>query len=135
VIIALCHDHVALRVADHDATVRWYVDTLGFSIDAQWRNGELRVAFLSHGDVHLEILGGASPASPPEVTDIAGSLGRAGLHHFCLGVDDLDAALAELRRRGVPTLAEPVDVAPIGRRIAFVQDNSGNLIQLSGPSG
>jgi methylmalonyl-CoA epimerase len=131
--IALRHDHVALRVADYDATVRWYADVLGFRVETQWENGGLRVAFLRHGDARLEILGGASPDPQPEDGDLAASLRRAGLHHFCLAVDDLDAAVAELRRRGVPTLAEPVDVAPIGRRIAFVKDNGGNLIQLSGP--
>jgi catechol 2,3-dioxygenase-like lactoylglutathione lyase family enzyme len=114
--------------------VRWYADALGFRVEQQWENGDLRVAFLSHGDARLEILGGASPEPRPGSGDLAASLAHSGLHHFCLAVDDLDAALAELDRRGVPTLAEPVDVAPLGRRIAFVADNAGNLIQLSGPA-
>ena len=53
------------------------------------------------------------------------------LHHFCLAVDDLDAVVAELAERGVPLLGEPFVVEEIDRRLAFLEDNSGNLIELS----
>src|SRR6478736_6472354 len=33
---ALRHDHIALRVADYAATVRWYTQKLGFQVDLEW---------------------------------------------------------------------------------------------------
>ena len=56
-----------------------------------------------------------------------------GVNHFCLRVDDLDLTLAELKARGVPLLGEPFVVEEIGRRLAFIKDNSGNRIEFSGP--
>src|SRR6476469_232178 len=56
-----------------------------------------------------------------------------GVNHFCLRVDDLDVTLAELEARGVPLLGEPFVVEEIGRRLAFIKDNSGNRIEFSGP--
>ncbi|HMC68524.1 MAG TPA: VOC family protein [Mycobacteriales bacterium] len=45
-------------------------------------------------------------------------------------VDDLDAAIAELRAHGV----EVSDASPVGRgRQAFLADPSGNGIELHGP--
>jgi len=41
--------------------------------------------------------------------------------------------LAELKARGVPQLGEPFVVEEIGRRLVFIKDNSGNLIEFSGP--
>jgi hypothetical protein len=41
--------------------------------------------------------------------------------------------LAELKARGVPLLGEPFVVEEIGRRLAFIKDNSGNRIEFSGP--
>ena len=41
--------------------------------------------------------------------------------------------LAELAERDVEPLGEPFVVEEIARRLAFLQDNSGNLIELSAP--
>jgi hypothetical protein len=47
--------------------------------------------------------------------------------HFCLGVDDLDAAVAELEERGIPYLraTQPVDVVQI-----WIVDPAGNTVEL-----
>ena len=55
------------------------------------------------------------------------------MHHVCLAVDDLDAVLAELAEREVPLFGEPFVVEEIGCRLAFLEDNAGNLIELSAP--
>jgi catechol 2,3-dioxygenase-like lactoylglutathione lyase family enzyme len=48
--------------------------------------------------------------------------------HFALLVDDLDAACAEVRARGV-AVDGPSDIAPVGRQ-AFLTDPSGNQVEL-----
>jgi len=59
------------------------------------------------------------------------ALRTPSLHHFCVHVDSVDATLAELRARGVEIVEEPFLVPAISRRLAFVADPFGNLIELS----
>jgi predicted enzyme related to lactoylglutathione lyase len=65
--------------------------------------------------------------------DIVASLDPARLHHVCMAVEDLDATLSELRERDVHAVGEPMDVAEIGQRIAFITDNCGTIIELTQP--
>jgi glyoxylase I family protein len=129
----LRHDHVALRVADYAATVRWYTEKLGFQVDLEWPFGDMQLAYLSRGTAKIELLAGAGPAPQERFGDLGDSFGTERLHHFCLAVDDLDAVVAELAERDVALLGEPFVVEAIGRRLAFLEDNAGNLIELSAP--
>ena len=129
----LRHDHVALRVADYDAAVRWYTEKLDFTVDVEWPFGAMQLAYLSHGSAKIELLAGAGPAPQEHTAALDASFGRERIHHLCLAVDDVDAVVAELARRGVDLVGEPFEVAEIGRRLAFLEDDSGNLIELSGP--
>jgi lactoylglutathione lyase/glyoxylase I family protein len=130
---SLRHDHVALRVSDYKGTVAWYTNKLGFQVDKEWPFGDLQLAYLSRANAKIEILGGGDAAPQPRFDDIGASFGSERLHHFCLAVDDLDAVIEELSRRDVSLVGEPFVVEEIGRRLAFVEDNSGNLIELSAP--
>jgi glyoxylase I family protein len=130
---SLLHDHIALRVSDYAVTVAWYTQKLGFHIDQEWPFGDLQLAYLSRGTAKIEILGGGDAAPQSRFDDISASFGSERLHHFCLAVDDLNGVIEELSRRGVGLVGEPFVVEEIGRRLAFVEDNSGNLIELSAP--
>jgi glyoxylase I family protein len=131
---SLRHDHVALRVVDYDAAIDWYTTKLDFTVDQEWPYGDMKLAYLSNGSVKIEILGGseAEPQVPP--ANLADTFGSERIHHFCIAVDDLDATVEELRRRGVSFLGEPFVVEQIGRRLAFLTDNDGNMIELSAPA-
>ena len=131
----LSHDHVGLRVVDYHAAIDWYTTKLDFTVDQQWPYGDMQLAYLSNGTVKIEILGAweAEPQVAP--TNLADTFGTERLHHFCIAVDDLDATVEELRRRDVNFLGEPFVVEEIGRRLAFITDNDGNMIELSAPKG
>lgn len=123
-----------LRRPSARCRVEWYSHKLDFSVQHQFETHGLTIAFLTRGNVKLELLGGGATESSPPVGDLANSLNSARIHHFCVTVDNLDATLEELRTRGVRILGEPFDVPPIGQRVAFVNDNSGNVIELTQPS-
>jgi catechol 2,3-dioxygenase-like lactoylglutathione lyase family enzyme len=131
--LRLGHDHVALRVVDYEAAVDWYTTKLDFTIDQQWPFGDMKLAYLSNGRVKIEILGASEAELQLAPTSLGDTFGTERVHHFCIAVDDLDATVEELRRRGVSFLAEPFVVEEIGRRLAFITDNSGNMIELSAP--
>ena len=125
-------DHVALRVADYDETVAWYTEKLGFRVVTEWSQGDagLRLAYLELKGFRLEILAGGTP-EPLDIESVQDSFKRQGYAHFCLKVDDMDAAVAELARRDVELFTTPSDLPPSGNRLAFIRDNSGNVLELA----
>ena len=51
--------HVAIRVYDFDATVRFYTEVLGFTDKVRWGEGDNRAIMLDTGDGnYLEVFAG-----------------------------------------------------------------------------
>jgi len=122
-------DHLGIAVKDLSEAVGTY-EALGFKVEARHDvpTEKVRTAFLPVGESHLELL---EPTDPSSV--IARFLEkRSGLHHVCVLVEDIDAALAELKARGVPVLDETPRVGAGGCRVAFVHPRgaAGVLLEL-----
>jgi methylmalonyl-CoA/ethylmalonyl-CoA epimerase len=122
-------DHLGIAVKDLAEALRTY-EALGFTVEASHDvpTEKVRTAFLPVGESHLELL---EPTDPSSV--IARFLEkRSGLHHVCVLVEDIDAALAELKARGVPVLDETPRVGAGGCRVAFVHPKgaAGVLLEL-----
>ncbi|HZM51601.1 MAG TPA: methylmalonyl-CoA epimerase [Vicinamibacteria bacterium] len=122
-------DHLGIAVKDLGEAVKSY-EALGFAVDATHDvpTERVRTAFLPAGESHLELL---EPTDPSSV--IARFLEkRSGLHHVCVLVEDIDAALAELKARGVPVLDETPRIGAGGCRVAFVHPRgaAGVLLEL-----
>ena len=126
---ALKVDHLGIAVPSLDAAVAAY-EALGFRVEARHEvpSEKVRTAFLPVGESHLELL------EPTDATSVIARFleKRSGLHHVCVLVDDLDAALAEMRSRGVPLLDETPRVGAGGCRVAFVHPKgaAGVLLEL-----
>ena len=68
-------DHVAITVADVDATIAWYERVLGaepLHLDL-WREGKLPIALLQVGASRLSVHPASAPAAPHADTPIPGS--------------------------------------------------------------
>jgi methylmalonyl-CoA/ethylmalonyl-CoA epimerase len=122
-------DHLGIAVPSLEAAARAF-EALGFRVEATHEvpGEKVRAAFLPVGESHLELL---------EPTDPESTIGRflekrSGLHHVCVLVDDLDAALAEMRARGVELVGEAPRAGAEGCRVAFVHPRSagGVLLEL-----
>jgi len=87
----------------------------------------------THDQFFVELLGDCDlkPIPKPVYSDLGDSLRLAGYHHFCLNVADIEATVAELRRRDVTIVTEPFELPVINRRLAFIADPFGNLVELS----
>ncbi|MDI5964933.1 VOC family protein [Streptantibioticus silvisoli] len=129
------HDHVGITVTreDLDATIAWYSRNLGFTVERQFASHGTTFVFLAAGDVRIELLTGASDRGGAPADNVLTSMDPSRLHHFCLAVADLDAAVSRLLELGVPLIGGPMEAPDIGRRIAFVTDNVGTVIELSAP--
>ncbi|HEX4360828.1 MAG TPA: VOC family protein [Pseudonocardia sp.] len=115
-------DHIGLTVPDLDEASAFLVDVLGceylyslgpYADGGTWMSEHLNVApDTVMRRLHFFSLGGAAifevfeyeareqATAPPRNSDIGG-------HHVAFYVDDLDAAVAGLRSRGVRVLGEP----------------------------
>ena len=131
---SITYDHVGITVTpdDLDATIAWYGEHLGFTVDKQFRSHGTTFTFLVSGDAKVELLAGASDG-PASTINVLTSMDPSRLHHFCLAVNDLDDAIAQLEATGVALIGGPMDIEDIGQRIAFITDNLGTIIELTSP--
>jgi lactoylglutathione lyase/glyoxylase I family protein len=128
--------HVGIRVPDFEASKNWFIEKLDFRVVHTWPYGDQKLAYMAPADndeFFIEILGDGSPRPVPKPvwTDLGDSLRLAGYHHVCFNVEDVDATVAELRRRGVQIVTEPFVLPAVGRKLAFFADPFGNLFELA----
>jgi catechol 2,3-dioxygenase-like lactoylglutathione lyase family enzyme len=127
-------DHLVLRVVDLDAMVRFYVDTLGCSVER--RQDEIGLVQLRAGQSLIDLV------------PVSGKLGRMGgaapgvegrnLDHFCLRVEPFDdAALrAHLAAHGVEAGKTESRYGAEGEGPSiYLSDPEGNVVELKGPPG
>jgi methylmalonyl-CoA/ethylmalonyl-CoA epimerase len=122
-------DHLGIAVPNLDEAIGAY-RTLGFEVESvhEVPTEKVRAAFLPVGESRLELLEPTDPGSA-----IARFLEkRSGLHHVCLLVEDIEAALAELKAAGVGLIDERPRPGAGGSRVAFVHPRSaaGVLVEL-----
>ena len=115
-------------VDDVDAAIGFYTGLLGFSVDMHPGPG---FAALSRGDLQLLVNktgggGGAGQSMPDGQAPAPG-----GWNRIQLGVEDLEATVAELRQSGARFRNEIV--TGNGGRQILVEDPAGNPIELFEP--
>ncbi len=130
-------DHILVGTSDFAGTVAWYQRAFDAQIETEWTVAEapdLQLAYLRIGDFKLEVIG-TSQSIPGALRaeDFASHLRTSGFTHLCFRVGDVDHAMNELAQRNIPAFIPPKDYANPGVRIAFVQDNNGNVIEFIGP--
>ena len=122
--------HIAIAVKDLDTALTFYRDALGIEVGERRRVPAegVEIAFLPMENSELELL---------EPLDPANSIGRfldrrgEGIHHVCLLVEDIAAAVTRMEAEGAQ-MATEVRSHPDGTRYAFVHPKSthGVLMEL-----
>lgn len=132
-------DHVMVNVSDFERSVKWYTEKLGFKETVRWTVDGLpgtNLAYLKRGTFLLEVASGPTTeatASLPRATDFSSHFAQRGITHLCFKVRDVDAALAEMNAKGVPTFSPAIDFPALNTRVGFIQDPDGNVIEFKGP--
>lgn len=112
-------NHVAVSVADYKGAVEFYGRQMGFREAFSFREADgspYLTYFQVNRDTFVEVMQ-ATPQRP------------AGCPHFGLEVENLDGAIAQLRRRGVEVRAPSVSPRT-GSRIAVASAPGGVNIEL-----
>ena len=134
---SLRFNHVEINVPNYEETIAWYEEKFDATIEQEWTVDEfpdLQLAYLDVYGTRMEIVGTTeSKAGMPQMSDFDELFKTTGVGHFCFDVDSVDAAIAELNSRGVPTFIEAFDAPQTGVRVGFVKDNNGNVIEFSEP--
>jgi len=124
-------DHIGIAVASLDESLKFYTDMLGMKLHGTETVEEqkVRTAFLPLGSTEIELLESTAPDGP--IAKFIENKGQ-GIQHIAFRVDDIDAALAELKEKGVRLIDEKPRYGAGGARIAFLHPKATNgvLIEL-----
>ena len=124
-------DHIGIAVEDLDAALAFYTEALGLEVDAteDVPSQGVRAHFVRVGSAALELLEATTEESP--IRRFVARRG-AGMHHITLRVDDIAAALARLKSRGIRLVDEEPREGAEGALVAFVHPASahGVLVEL-----
>ena len=123
-------DHLGIAVKSL-STAKSIYEKLGLTIQPEETvvAEKVRVIMVPVGESRLELLEATS-----EDSTIAKFISKRGegLHHVCLKVPDLAAAVAKLKQDGVRLVSEEIKVGAGGHRYVFVhpQSTGGVLLEL-----
>jgi methylmalonyl-CoA epimerase len=113
------------------AALRFYRDALGLEVEApeEVTSQRVRAHFLPVGESKLELL--ESTGADSAIAKYVDKRGP-GLHHITLRVDDIAAAVAQVKSRGVRMIDEQPRSGAEGATIAFVHPSAthGVLVEL-----
>jgi methylmalonyl-CoA epimerase len=124
-------DHVGIAVKDLSAALAFYRDALGLHVEVpeDVASQHVRAHFIPVGEASLELLEATSSDSTiAKYVEKRGS----GLHHITLRVDDIKAAMDQLKTRGVRLVDEQPRPGAEGALVAFIHPSSahGVLVEL-----
>ena len=124
-------DHIGIAVSNLEEALAFYRDALGLEIEApeDVASQKVRAHFIPAGGAALELLEATDPNS--SIAKYVEKRGP-GLHHITLRVDDIAAALAQLKARGVRLIDEAPRPGAHGSLVAFIHPSSahGVLVEL-----
>src|SRR3984893_7917960 len=123
-------DHLGIAVKSLSAAKSIY-EKLGLTISPQEtvEQEKVRLVMVPVGESRLELLEATS-----EDSTIAKFIAKRGegLHHVCLRVPDLSAAVSRLKKDGVRLVSEEIKIGAGGHKYVFVHPSSagGVLLEL-----
>ncbi len=115
------YSHINLPVKDLNRSIDFYTETLGFSLLRKWSMDGRESAYVVFQDILIELTTARSPVPDDE---------NRAEQRIGFTVLDLDAAVEEFRKAGVPIAREPWDARTFWGRQAYIKDPSGYILSL-----
>ncbi|HQD41863.1 MAG: methylmalonyl-CoA epimerase [Clostridiales bacterium] len=124
-------DHIGIAVSNLEETLKVYTEVLGLELSGVEvvEDQKVRVAFLPIGDTEIELLESTQPDGP--IAKFIEKKGE-GIQHIAFRVEDIHAALEDMRQKGVRLIDEQPRYGAGGAQIAFLHPKSthGVLVEL-----
>lgn len=121
-------EHIAIAVKSMKDSRALFESKLGFELEYEEHlpHYHTRLAMYPIGETYIELLESDRPDT--ETSRWIAERGE-GLFHICLEVDDIEAALTELRQKGVKLIDERPRIGHANSKIAFLDPKStGNVL-------
>ena len=121
-------NHIGIAVKSLEASIPFYRDQLGMRFEGSEEVTEqkVKVAFLQIGESRIELLEPTAEDSP--VAKFLQKNGE-GIHHMAYEVSDIEAALADLKAKGVRLIDETPRHGAHNSLIAFLHPKaSGGVL-------
>jgi len=125
-------NHVAIAVPDLQAATAMYKDMLGADVSGEQALPEhgVTTVFVNLDNTKLELLHPLGEKSP-----IAGFLEKnkaGGIHHICIEVNDIHAAVADVKAKNIRCLSAEPRIGAHGKPVMFLhpKDCNGVLVEL-----
>jgi lactoylglutathione lyase len=133
--MTLSAHHVGLTVTDIDRSAAWYRGALGLELRLSFElPGGARGAMLRSGaGAGVELFQVPDAETGISFADPPAAMRTAGFGHVAFETDDLDAAFVRAIEAGATEVWAPRQSPEPDRRMAFIHDPDGNLIELIGP--
>ncbi len=126
-------DHIGIAVPELDSVKDVFQDILGIQSTGEETVEDQKVttAFYPIGATELEFLESTSPDGPI-AKYIAKNGGRGGIQHVALRVDDIEAAIADIKAKGITMIDNEPRRGAGGAMIAFIHPKctNGILVEL-----
>ena len=122
-------DHIGIATEHlEDGLANWR-DALGLTVQETEEVAEqrVRVAMLPIGDTRVELL---EPTTPDSAVGKFLAKRGPGIHHIAVKVQDINASLAELKRKGARLIDETPRIGAGGCLVAFVHPTSAHGVLL-----
>ncbi|KAL1482769.1 hypothetical protein MTO96_033564 [Rhipicephalus appendiculatus] len=125
-------NHVAMATLQLEKVASFYRDTLGLKVSEPVPQNEhgVTTVFVDVGNTKFELLLPLGDKSP--IANFLEKNKGGGTHHVCLEVDDIEAAVADLKQKGIRMLAEKTRIGAHGKPVMFLhpKDCGGVLVEL-----
>lgn len=118
--------HFAMWVSDLDESAEFYEDVLGLTHDRQFElDGVVNYYVGTDAGAELQF-----KYDPDRTEDVQPS----GVDHIALGVDDTDDEFERVMDAAdPPVVMEPTTIKAADRRVTFIEDPDGYVVELVGP--
>lgn len=122
-------DHIGIATRTLKEATAFWQDALGLEIDSTEDVGEqgVRIAMLPIGETHIELL---EPLTPESLVGKFLDKRGPGIHHIAIRVDDIRAALGQLKEKGARLIDETPRIGAGGCLVAFIHPSSTNGVLL-----
>ncbi len=126
-------DHIGVAVRNIEDTIHFYKNVLGATLIDRYRSDakgvESEIAIMEVDGARTELLAPTNNVTSP-IARFIRQKGK-GVHHIAYRVDDLDAALEELKQQGIRTLEDSLRINKHGRRLIYLNpaDTEGTIIE------